>query len=45
MIFKKKYSNKVSKESVIYFAISKVLYNNKLKFRENLSSALQQSIN
>ena len=41
----KKYSNKVSKKPLIFFAISKFFYNNKMRFQENLSSALQQSIN
>ena len=41
----KKYSNKVSKKPLIFFAISKFFCNNKMKFQENSSSALQQSIN
>ena len=35
---------KVSKKRLIFFAISKFFYNNKTKFQENSSSALQQSI-
>ena len=36
-----KYSNKVSKKSLKFFAISKFFENIKLKFQENSSSALQ----
>ena len=41
----KKYSDKVLKKPLIFFAISKIFYNNKMKFQENSSSALRQSIN
>ena len=42
---KKKDSNKVSKKPLIFFAISKLFYSNKMKFQENSSSDLKQSIN
>ena len=35
----------MSKTPLIFIAISKFFYNNKIKFRENLSSTLQNSVN
>ena len=37
-MFKRSYSNKVSKKALIFFAISKFFYNSEIKFHKNLSS-------